>query len=91
MLNNILNIEGVSLLPKEQQKAIKGGSAYCVFRVTYPNGAVGIFVGNTGVSGSGASDAANSACVDSIVSGNSTACQYDCEWDGLSAPWAIAP
>jgi hypothetical protein len=25
MLNNILNIEGVSLLPKEQQKAINGG------------------------------------------------------------------
>ncbi|MGW8121132.1 hypothetical protein ACV07N_00620 [Roseivirga echinicomitans] len=25
MLSNVLNIEGVSLLPKEQQKAINGG------------------------------------------------------------------
>ena len=27
MLNNILNIEGVSLLPKEKQKVIHGGSS----------------------------------------------------------------
>lgn len=29
MLNNILNMEGVNLLPKEKQKAIHGGEEVC--------------------------------------------------------------
>jgi hypothetical protein len=91
MLNQILKIEGASLLSKNQQKSIKGGSSWCVFRMTYPSGSIAVFADDTGVGGSGASGAANSACVSSITSGNSTACQYDCEWDGLTADWAITP
>ncbi len=81
MLNNILNIEGVSLIPKAQQRAINGGfiEDYCYLRITSSEG-VQIVGGWT--------DDANGDCVTARMNG-ADRCQYDCAIDGFTADWLV--
>jgi len=82
MLNNILNLDGVTVLDKKQQKSFKGGET-CRFTVIRPSGNVQSGSFEVGVDGPEASNVANDACVDAIESGEATRCFYDCEHDGF--------
>ena len=73
MLQNILNLDGVTQLTKEQQSAIKGGDV-CAFRL------------NNGLIVIKESDDANGECVE-FVEATDLRCQYDCGSDGFTASW----
>lgn len=84
MLQNILNLDGVTVLNKKQQNSVNGGmmasDSDCKFTVI-SGGSRKSETFDVGVSGSGASSAANSWCVSIIESGDADRCFYDCEWD----------
>ncbi|MGW8121129.1 hypothetical protein ACV07N_00605 [Roseivirga echinicomitans] len=86
MLNNILNIEGVSLLPKEQQKAINGGNMeICHVLVEGADGSQHPYV----TFGSGG-EASCAGATDDYVNekgGTFGRCRYDCGSDGYTATW----
>ena len=72
-----MNLEGIHLLSKSQQKKISGGKQKCTFTI---DGAEYTVDGYTdGVAGSAE---ANSDCVGAIMAGASK-CSYDCEYDGF--------
>lgn len=88
MLNNILNIEGVTVLNKKhlkvlnkkQLKGVNGGQS-CTYTIVFAGGGSHSFVGIANYSeGAAGSAEANSICAEyAIESGNR--CFYDCEWD----------
>ena len=87
MLNNILNLEGVTVLENKQQKKVNGGNLMyegqeCTF--TYVDAWTGESQTVTSGGyppGQAGSTQANSDCVDMIVSGGATSCSYNCSWD----------
>ena len=84
MLNNILNLSGVTVLNKKQQGSINGGyvsDSDCKFTMI-SDGETTVATFDVGVSGPGASAVANSWCVDAIAMGVDR-CFYDCEYDGV--------
>lgn len=87
MLDNLLNMEGVAVLSKQQQSAVQGGllSESCRITIYHDNGAgetANVLV--SGSSGQEISDSANNICVDQIADGNNhvARCTYDCGYDG---------
>jgi hypothetical protein len=89
-LRTIARLQGVTKLSKDAQKVVNGGkvSGICVVSVSAGAGGAGTG-GGSGVidfgpqsSGSSASGAANSWCVNHIAQYGGS-CRYDCVWDGL--------
>jgi hypothetical protein len=82
MLQNILNLEGVSVLSKKQQGSINGGTQKCI--ITHADGSSYMLV-LTSISAddSSASGVANDVCVNNIASGETSGCHYDCGYDGF--------
>jgi hypothetical protein len=81
MLNDILNVEGVSLLNKEEQGTVQGGLGGCVITVMH-NGhshQVGIL---TGDGEANETAGAHAACADALNAGFDR-CFYDCSFDGI--------
>ena len=78
MINDLMNLEGVTVLDKKEQSAIKGGQR-CKFTI---NGAVTELM-SVPSSGEQGSAEANAYCVDLITSGAVDKCGYDCEHDGF--------
>ncbi len=78
MLNNILNIEGATILSKSEQRVIKGGDT-CYLRVTVGEESE-IFMVST--------NDANADCV-TIREAGADRCQYDCGFDGFTADWLL--
>ena len=88
MLNEILNLEGVAVLSKEQQKSVNGGAYWgtfsgsaCRLRITEGGKTYTFTQYFTSSTNSGISEAANNACVENIA-GGATRCTYDCSYDG---------
>ena len=82
MLQNILNLEGVTVLGKKQLENVSGGAQKCI--ITHSDGSSYMLIlRGFSSSDSGASGAANNACVDDITNGETSGCHYDCEHDGF--------
>lgn len=89
MLKTIAGLQGVSILSRDAQKKISGGTSQagvCAIRIT--GGDYGSTLGaiNFGT-GSNPSDSANAYC-SNYVSNHGGRCQYDCVYDGLQSSWA---
>ncbi len=82
MIENILNLEGVTVLNKKQQGSISGGRQVCYLSLGN-GGTVLLILKNRGAKDRGASDDANAACVNEILKHNAGSCSYDCEHDGI--------
>jgi len=86
MLENIFNLDGVTILDKKQQGNIKGGTA-CKFTVIgTENGQPARHVETylSPVSGSGSSNWANDVCSHAVsTNSNVDRCFYDCDYDGF--------
>ena len=80
MLNNILNLEGVTVLNKQQQKEINGGQT-CRFTIKDAYGTHVIEQPGFAEDTAGSSQA-NDACV-SLIEAGAFRCFYDCEYDGF--------
>ena len=80
MLSEILSLEGVTPLSKNQQGKISGGEQICRIR----RSTLGVnFVDEMFFAdGAAGSREANAFCVDLIVSGDANRCSYDCSYDG---------
>ena len=83
MLQNILNLEGVAVLDKKQQKTISGGEQICRITHTYLGG--NFYNESYFTDGDAGSDEAEAFCVDMIVGGTADSCGYDCAYDGWGA------
>lgn len=82
MLNDILNLEGVSLLNKEEQGTIQGGLGGCVITVTGP-GSTGGGVVITDDGEQAETAGAHAACAFELENNPpGTRCFYDCSFDG---------
>ena len=83
MLNNILNLDGVTVLNKKQQGSVNGGQA-CLFTLIYHGGGSRRVMTGDYSEGSAGSSEANSDCA-ALVSGNNDVgrCFYDCSHDGF--------
>ena len=79
MLNNILNLKGVKILSKNQQRFIAGGAQDC--NITVDGQLLGVLI--TMASGSAASAEANEYCVDIVINSSASSCSYDCNYDGI--------
>ncbi|WP_458627510.1 hypothetical protein [Winogradskyella sp. PC D3.3] len=77
MLQNILNLEGVTVLGKKQLLKVNGGG-HCI--LTLGNGQTIALL--TSADDSSASDAANAECVNQIINEGARSCRYDCDHDG---------
>ena len=89
MFNNILNLEGVSVLDKKQQGIINGGivdeTHFCIFTMTLADGSTDKSYQFTDLAGSAQSTAANATCVDAVINVSVVSgCSYDCSWDGIN-------
>lgn len=85
MLNNILNLGGVTVLDKKQQKQVNGGTMAQECTFTYVDAWTGdshTVTSGRYPDGEAGSSQANSDCVDMIVSGGASSCRYNCSWDG---------
>jgi len=83
MLNNILELEGVNVLNKKQQKIIKGGMQTCIIQLTNDEGNTSelSFTLSDGKKGS---NEANSYCVNAVINDPTiSGCGYDCQHDGF--------
>lgn len=85
MLRNILNLDGVTVLDKKQQKQLTGGrmmAQSCTFTyVDAWDGRTYTVTSGGYADGQAGSNQANLDCVDMIVSGGATRCSYNCSWD----------
>lgn len=83
MLQNILNLEGVTVLGKKQLKSINGGQQSCSFILTNLDDTIEVVTIDNMPDGQSGSDLANGACVDIVITqGNGVGrFQYDCTWD----------
>ena len=76
MLNEFLNLPGVVVLGKEEQRKVSGGG---ICRITHSlNG----FERTDEAYFEGDSADANAFCVDLITAGHASSCGYDCAYDG---------
>jgi len=89
MLQNILNLDGVTVLNKKQQKVVSGGlvqETTCKFTLFgTENGQSTSYVGyeSSPISGSGSSSWANDVCAHAVsTNSNVNRCFYDCDYDG---------
>lgn len=80
MLSNILNLNGVTVLDKKQQKVIIGGGEFCTITTIDSNGGRHFDVISS--NSVNPSDDGNSFCVSQIDIGNASRCFYDCSHDG---------
>lgn len=80
MLNNLLNLDGVTVLDKKQQKKINGGSEICTITTIDSNG--GRHFDLIASNSENPSEDGNSFCVSQIEAGNASRCFYDCSHDG---------
>jgi hypothetical protein len=82
MLQNILNLNGVTVLGKKQLQALSGGQS-CTFTTINSTGARLTHVFDNFSEGSQGSTEANNVCVQAIENSNGaiSRCFYDCEWD----------
>ena len=83
MLNEILNLEGVAVLSKEQQKSVNGGvGSSCALIITNSSGYTEVYETMYYASTTrGISASANIACVEAIQDG-AARCKYDCAYEG---------
>ncbi|WP_420574362.1 hypothetical protein [Kordia sp.] len=79
MLKNILNLKGVTVLNKQQQYNLVGGSQTCRLTITM-NGATFTMSFDNYSNGPQGSSEANQDCL-SALAGNATRCWYNCEYD----------
>ena len=79
MLKNILNVKGIKVLNKREQKLIAGGGQDC--NITVDGQLMGVLI--TMASGAAASAEANELCVDIVINSSASSCGYDCNYDGL--------
>ncbi|WP_298546245.1 hypothetical protein [uncultured Aquimarina sp.] len=80
MLNNILNLEGVTVLNKKQQTGIKGGQT-CIITVRDSEGSHSIIAPGFR-EGSAGSDQASGICNDLLNDfPDAYSCGYDCQYD----------
>jgi hypothetical protein len=92
IIKTIAGLQGVTKLSKDAQKIINGGRVSGVCAVSVSAGAGGAGTGGGGgildfgsqPSGSAASGAADSWCVNHIAQYGGS-CRYDCAWDGYGA------
>lgn len=80
MLNNILNLEGATVLNKQQQKEINGGQDFCTITTIDSEGNRHFDV--IAVISESPSEEGNDFCVGQITAGNAVRCFYDCSHDG---------
>lgn len=82
MLQNILNLEGVTVLGKKQQEAINGGQI-CSFILTDAQGMIDVQIIDNMPEGQAGSDLANQGCVYAVITEGTGVhrCQYDCTFD----------
>ena len=81
MKKQILNLEGVAVLTKEQQRAVNGGQV-CRFTVMM-NGETQQFAYPGFSEGSQGSTEANEACLRVLANTQANRCFYDCAHDGF--------
>jgi hypothetical protein len=82
MLQNILNLDGVTVLNKKQQNSVNGGRLQeCRFTVTM-NGQTRVFNEPGYEDGAAGSAQANDACVAVLENTQASRCFYDCSYDG---------
>ena len=79
-----MNLKGVAVLSKEQQKSVNGSKgSYCRMVMYYPNGSAepggGYFEASTWA---GVSAAAGVECAKAMREMGGTRCTYNCEYDG---------
>lgn len=84
MKKSILNLEGVQVLSRNEQKDVNGGKgSYCKMVMYYSNGSAevggGYFESSTW---SGVSSAAGAECAKAMAEMGGTRCTYDCAYDG---------
>jgi|GEM_PF-2299433 len=81
MLNDFLNLPGVVVLGKEEQRKISGGQT-CLFRLNGGRWQVSYHQFSSGEAGSAE---ANAFCVGMIEDNNMgvDSCSYDCSYDGF--------
>jgi hypothetical protein len=82
MLKNFLNLNGVTVLNKEEQCNVNGGQT-CRFTIIMASGSRFTVEGEVGVEGPGGSAQANTVCVNHIQNHPEDRCFYDCEHDGF--------
>jgi hypothetical protein len=82
MLNEILNLEGVAVLSKDQQKSVNGGvGTTCILRIV-ENGQSHVWKQDfVGKSTRSLDSKVNNACLD-VIAGGATRCSYNCDYDG---------
>ncbi len=85
MLNNILNLEGVTVLDKKQQGSVHGGGT-CIIRGFNADGSVhGVgFSHSSSGSAEAETASAHQACAAAMNSG-AASCFYDCQHDGFES------
>ena len=81
MLNDILNLEGVSLLNKEEQGTVQGGLGGCVLTIVHGDHThTGIVITEDGEAAETAG--AHAACGE-VLNAGADRCFYDCSFDGV--------
>lgn len=81
MLNNILNLKGVSVLDKKQQYGIIGGDQECRLTMIMDTGDTLVLHFDNYSNGEQGSSEANQNCLEALA-GNATRCWYNCSHDG---------
>jgi len=86
MLNNIMNLDGVTVLNKKQQSNVIGGTN-CRFTVIGTEGGQltrHVETYSSPIEGSGSSNWANDVCSHTVsTNSNVDRCFYDCDYDGF--------
>lgn len=83
MKKSILNLEGVEVLSKKEQKNVNGGrGSSCKLTITEGGQTYVHTQYFTASTNEGISGAANNACV-TIIGDGATRCKYDCAYDGI--------
>ena len=84
MFNSILNLNGVTVLNKNQQLGIKAGLLQeCRLTFTYTHDGTTHTQSGLYSDGAAGSAEANDDCVAGIMSGVVSSCSYDCSYDGF--------
>lgn len=81
MLNNILNLDGVTVLGKKQLESVNGGQT-CKFTLNGSSGPLVVYIDGFSEGSTGSSEA-NGACGGVVGNSGITSCHYDCAYDGF--------
>lgn len=79
MLNNILNLDGVTVLDKKHQKQVNGGGGCRLTTITNGARETSLIMGLPNNEDS-QTDAAHNAC-GTLLNGGADRCFYDCSYD----------